>query len=253
VSDFERDLAMAAETGTVRLDASVVDLFSGAGGLSLGLAAGGLRVLAASDAWKSAAATYSHNFSNHVFVQTDARDLTAASLKVSSGLGTEPLILVGGPPCQGFSSAGARRAGDHRNSLVAVFAKLAAALGPEVVVFENVEGFLTADAGNFVLDLLDPLIESGYQIQVRKVNVANFGVPQLRKRVICIVRQPTLSPRIEPLAHQVHGGWAGRCRRRGLSQMPWTPSRVLPQSQETRPRSTLLLCLTVSTNFVSRL
>lgn len=232
MSDFERDLAIAAETGTVRLDASVVDLFSGAGGLSLGLAAGGLRVLAASDAWKSAAATYSHNFSNHVFVQTDARDLTAASLKVSSGLGTEPLILVGGPPCQGFSSAGARRAGDHRNSLVAVFAKLAAALGPEVVVFENVEGFLTADAGNFVLDLLDPLIESGYQIQVRKVNVANFGVPQLRKRVICIAALGRAPADLVP-THRAFG--APGVWRVGRS-LP--PTRTLADALDTLPRAT---------------
>jgi DNA (cytosine-5)-methyltransferase 1 len=166
--------------------ASAVDLFSGAGGFSLGLAAAGVRVVLGSDVWAPAGNTYRQNLVDHEFLEADARDLKAADVEARFGDSTGPRVIVGGPPCQGFSSAGSRRAGDRRNTLVSLYASLAAQILPEVIVFENVEGFLTAEEGRFVLDLLDPLIEAGYHVSLRKVNVANFGVPQLRKRVIVI-------------------------------------------------------------------
>jgi len=95
-------------------------------------------------------------------------------------------LIIGGPPCQGFSSAGRRREGDHRNTLVSVFAALVARNKPEVFVFENVEGFLTMEKGARVFDLLEPLLQAGYRIHLRKINAANYGVPQHRKRVIAI-------------------------------------------------------------------
>lgn len=163
----------------------VVDLFSGAGGLSLGLQQGGLTVLLGSDNWKPAAETYRHNLTDHPFLEVDARELSATAIK-SASLGLERLVVVGGPPCQGFTSAGARRDDDRRNTLVGVFSRLAVEAAADIIVFENVEGFLTAGGGSYVTDLLDPLIEAGYYISLRKVNVANYGVPQHRKRVICI-------------------------------------------------------------------
>jgi DNA (cytosine-5)-methyltransferase 1 len=166
--------------------ARAVDLFSGAGGFSLGLAAAGLQVVLASDCWAPAANTYRRNLPDHEFLESDARDLTSTDIKAFFGSTGGPKVIVGGPPCQGFSSAGARKTGDHRNTLVSIYSSIAAEVLPEIVVFENVEGFLTAAGGQFVVDLLDPLIEAGYRVSLRKVNVANFGVPQLRKRVIAI-------------------------------------------------------------------
>src|SRR5690606_29614679 len=95
-------------------------------------------------------------------------------------------LIVGGPPCQGFSSAGLRRAGDRRNTLVSVFAQLIVSHRPLAFVFENVEGFLTAEAGDRVLELLTPLTHAGYPIHPRKINAANYGVPQHRKRVVAV-------------------------------------------------------------------
>ena len=95
-------------------------------------------------------------------------------------------VIAGGPPCQGFSSAGLRRIGDARNSLVSIFAAIVAREKPKAFLFENVEGFLTTEHGNRVLDLLRPLIAVGYRIHLRKINAANYGVPQHRKRVIAI-------------------------------------------------------------------
>ncbi len=108
-------------------------------------------------------------------------------MEIRDGLELPPSsIIVGGPPCQGFSSAGLRRHNDRRNTLVGVFSRLIARMRPAAFVFENVEGFLTGANGAFVFELLGPLIEAGYRIHLRKVNAANFGVPQHRKRVVGI-------------------------------------------------------------------
>lgn len=155
---------------------TVVDLFCGAGGLSLGLRAAGFRHLKSIDNNSSAVETYARNVGSHVEAVeiTEDTDLPKATL------------IAGGPPCQGFSSAGMRKAGDNRNTLVAGFAKIVARQKPLAFLFENVEGFLTGEDGSRVMDLLGPLIKAGYQIHLRKVNVANYGVPQHRKRVIAI-------------------------------------------------------------------
>jgi len=154
----------------------VVDLFSGCGGLSLGFEETGFEIVGAYDNWLPAVESYRANF-NH--------DITLGDLSEVDCL--PPCdVMVGGPPCQGFSSAGRRKDGDDRNSLVRTFSQLIVESAPKVFLFENVEGFITLDGGSYLLDLLDPLVEAGYQIHLRKVNVSNYGVPQHRKRVIAI-------------------------------------------------------------------
>ena len=134
------------------------------------------RPSAAVDNCEAAVRTYRKNLGTHVRVESisDSIHLPDAN------------IIAGGPPCQGFSSAGLRRQGDHRNTLVACFARIIARQRPLAFVFENVEGFLTSEDGAYVLDLLCPLVQAGYRIHLRKINAANFGVPQHRKRVIAI-------------------------------------------------------------------
>lgn len=155
---------------------SVIDLFCGAGGLSLGFVRAGFQSVSAFDSWQPAVETYRANLGDHVQRVAITRDLDISC----------PTVIIGGPPCQGFSSAGMRRANDVRNSLVGEFSRLVARVRPAAFVFENVEGFLTGACGDFVLELLEPLIEAGYRIHLRKINAAHFGVPQHRKRVIAI-------------------------------------------------------------------
>ena len=153
-----------------------VDLFCGAGGLSKGFLDAGFTCLQAIDQDESAIRTHHANFGGN-----------ASAMKISETIALKKAdVITGGPPCQGFSSAGMRRTGDKRNTLVRVFAELIARQKPKAFVFENVEGFLTADQGNRVFDLLEPLIEAGYRIHLRKINAANYGVPQHRKRVLAI-------------------------------------------------------------------
>ena len=155
---------------------TVADLFCGAGGLSLGLRDAGLMTVFAADWDDAAVETYRLNLGDHVH-----------KCDLSNGPQVPIVdVVVGGPPCQGFSSAGMRKSGDGRNSLVRCFADLVVQLRPAAFIFENVEGFLTAEDGKYVFELLEPLIENGYRIHLRKINAANFGVPQHRKRVIAI-------------------------------------------------------------------
>lgn len=155
---------------------TVVDLFCGAGGLSLGLQRAGWKVMQAFDHFKAAVATYERNLGDHVSSANICEDLALP----------RSTMIVGGPPCQGFSSAGLRRSGDRRNTLVSVFAQLIVKHKPTAFVFENVEGFLTAEDGARVLELLEPLVAAGYRVHMRKVNAANYGAPQHRKRVLAI-------------------------------------------------------------------
>lgn len=150
--------------------------FAGAGGLSLGFCKAGFEPKLAVDNDPAAIRTYAANIGNHALLTdiTENIELPTAS------------VIVGGPPCQGFSSAGLRKKGDKRNSLVGCFARIVARMRPPAFVFENVEGFLTAEKGARVIDFLGPLIDAGYLIHLRKVNVANYGVAQHRKRIIAI-------------------------------------------------------------------
>ena len=155
---------------------TVIDLFCGAGGLSLGFVRAGFQSQAGFDSWQPAVETFRANLGHHVQQVEITRHLDVPC----------PTLIVGGPPCQGFSSAGMRRAHDTRNSLVGEFSRLIARVRPSAFVFENVEGFLTGSRGDFVLELLEPLIDAGYRVHLRKINAAHFGVPQHRKRVVAI-------------------------------------------------------------------
>lgn len=158
------------------MTATAIDLFSGCGGLSLGFERAGFDVLSAYDLWGPAIDTYRSNFKHPI----NECDLSSERVLQTAD------VIVGGPPCQGFSSAGLRREGDQRNTLISVFAELVCLQMPKAFVFENVEGFLTGQGGHFVFELLEPLIAAGYRIHLRKVNASNFGIPQHRKRVLVI-------------------------------------------------------------------
>jgi DNA (cytosine-5)-methyltransferase 1 len=189
---------------------SVADLFCGAGGLSLGFRAAGFNILWAADNSEAAIRTYRANLGDHVVCQSITVDTDPP----------EAAVFVGGPPCQGFSSAGMRRPGDRRNTLVTCFAQIVARKRPVAFVFENVEGFLTAEGGKRVLDLLTPLVAAGYWIHVRKVNAANYGVPQHRKRVIAIGGLGW-EPRFPIPTHSAHGAPGARL---AATQLPLTPT-----------------------------
>ena len=203
-SDRGRQQRCMPESAARRGSPTSVDLFCGAGGLTLGLSNAQFETVLAADFWTPAAETFTANFPETAFTSADIRDLSAADVLKLGGLSSAPTLVAGGPPCQGFSSAGARQASDHRNSLVGEFSRLVCELQPRAFLFENVEGFLTTGGGRFVFDLLEPMIEAGYRVAVRKLNVANWGVPQLRKRIIAIGLLDRPLPIPTP-THRAHG------------------------------------------------
>ncbi len=189
---------------------TLVDLFCGAGGLSCGFVRAGFRPLAAYDNWDPAVNTYRANLGDHVHKE----QLTAETPVPRA------TVIAGGPPCQGFSSAGARRDDDPRNSLVGAFAEIVAKVKPQAFVFENVEGFLTKSEGDFVLALLEPVIAAGYRVHLRKINAANYGVPQHRKRVLAIGGLG-FSPTFPRPTHTAHGAPGALL---AAKRLPLTPS-----------------------------
>lgn len=198
--------------------------------MTLGLAAAGIRTVLGADHWVPAAKTFGRNFPEIAFANVDLREVEGHDLLALAGLRSAPDLVVGGPPCQGFSSAGARRSSDGRNTLVAEYSRLVCEIRPRAFLFENVEGFLTAGGGRFVFDLLEPVIAAGYHVAVRKLNVANWGVPQLRKRVIAIGVLDAELPILTP-THRAYG--APGAHHAGHGFLPLVPD--ISQALETLP------------------
>lgn len=211
---LDQDPAPSSDLGS---HFSTIDLFCGAGGLALGLGSAGLQIRAHLDSWQTAVETLNDNFEES-HNPADVSKLTADDVRLILG-GATPQLLVGGPPCQSFTSAGRRHHDDPRGSLVGAYASLAAEVRSPLVVFENVEGFVTAGEGRFVFDLLTPLVEAGYWVRVRKVNLANFGVPQHRKRVIAVASL-TGDP---PFPEFTHSAW-GAPGAQQITGLPPTPT-----------------------------
>ena len=199
----------------------VIDLFCGAGGLSLGLKRAGFSTALAVDNWPAAQETFACNFPDVPLLLADIDQLRVTDLLDAAGIqGDEhPTLIAGGPPCQGFSSAGRREPKDPRNTLVGTFARLVAESLPQFFLFENVEGFLTTGRGSAIVALLDPLLEAGYQIHVRKVNAANYGVAQLRKRVIA-VGALGMAPSFPAPTHSAYGAPGAHLAGRYLPRTP---------------------------------
>jgi DNA (cytosine-5)-methyltransferase 1 len=158
-----------------------LDLFCGAGGLSLGLARSGWTPLLAVDSWPDAAATYRRNFAEHEVSTADIRDLTLRRL--SRMLDQEPDWVVGGPPCQGFSTVGKRQRRDPRNDLIREFHRVVRSLQPAGFMIENVLGLRDMGVAPAVVRHFERL---GYAVTFHVLCAADYGIPQLRRRIVFV-------------------------------------------------------------------
>lgn len=157
-----------------------IDLFGGAGGWSVGLEMAGWHGLGLYDWNASACKTSKGNFGFNVnqIDLSDKKSLDCFEVK--------PLVVVGSPPCQGFSNEGYKDPNDSRNNLVWRFFDIIEMLNPSVWVFENVPGFSKSYGGKFYKLLVGRLEKMGYKWGSWILNAADFGVPQFRKRFIAI-------------------------------------------------------------------
>lgn len=166
-----------------------VDLFAGAGGMSLGFEQAGFDVAAAVEIDPVHCAVHKFNFPETAVIPQSVAGLSASQIRVAAGIGTREIECVfGGPPCQGFSLIGRRVLDDPRNSLVLEFVRLVAELGARTFVFENVKGLTLGKHKVFLKELVDAFDAAGYQVRLpwRVLNAANFGVPQHRERLILL-------------------------------------------------------------------
>lgn len=166
-----------------------IDLFSGAGGISVGVKQAGFKKLASVEIDKDASATIRNNFPESVHFELPIENLSEAMLAEKLG-NPKVNVIFGGPPCQGFSVAGLRDPEDPRNKLFQEYVRIVKYFKPEFIVLENVPGILTMEKGRVYKEILKQFEEIGYpNMSVRILEAASFGVPQLRTRAIFIANR----------------------------------------------------------------
>ena len=166
---------------------TAIDLFSGAGGITLGILNAGFDVRLCSDNDSACTATHRRNFPKIPFRQSDIETLSGARVRELAGVATSELdLLIGGPPCQGFSIIGQRELQDPRNSLFQEFMRLAEDLQPKVIVIENVSGLATLHGGIVMQSIAKAFAKAGYVAQCAELLAAQYGVPQMRWRMFFI-------------------------------------------------------------------
>lgn len=169
--------------GAGRRPLNMYALFAGAGGLHFGMEEAGFKLVLASDISPCAERTHFLNRPKIPFVREDVRKLTGQRLVVAAK-GVRPDIIVGGPPCQGFSTLGDKLSGDPRNALFGAYAALVEQLEPTFVVIENVKSLVTLYGGQFRDEIVRTFGGIGYRMHWAVLDAADYGVPQVRKRVI---------------------------------------------------------------------
>lgn len=164
---------------------TVIDLFAGVGGLSLGFEQAGFHIVLANEYDDEIAAAYRKN---HRKTKMVVGDITALNLEDTFGAFAGKIdVIIGGPPCQGFSQKGQRKTiHDERNFLFKYYVKVVELVRPKYFVMENVPNLLTAEKGYFQKEIVDLFNEMGYSLNAGILNAADYGVPQNRRRAVII-------------------------------------------------------------------
>lgn len=166
----------------------VLDLFCGAGGLTLGFLEEGFNVVLGVDNEEIALKTFEYNHPESKALKIDLFNHENISI-IEDFLDMNKMnidVLVGGPPCQGFSLAGKREENDKRNILYEAMVKVAAKLKPKVVVLENVPGLLTLFEGKAKERIISDFEKLGYNMDVKVLYAPKYGVPQIRRRAFFV-------------------------------------------------------------------
>lgn len=166
---------------------SVIDLFAGIGGMSLGFKKSGFNILAANDIDAHCKETYAENFPNIPYILKDIHNISAE--EIFRNCETNKIdVVVGGPACQGFSLANirTRTADNPKNNLVFEFVRVVKAIRPSWFIMENVEGLINMNEGSFTNTIIKNMRRNGYSVDFIPLCASDYGVPQKRKRVFFI-------------------------------------------------------------------
>jgi DNA (cytosine-5)-methyltransferase 1 len=159
----------------------VLDLFCGCGGLSLGLEQAGFQISLGVDIWNDALETFQHNHRGSKAIRADLSNLNFDSL------GLEQVdVIVGGPPCQGFSISGRRDPNDPRNKLYTGFVNAVKAYNPKAFIMENVPNLASMNGGRIKDTIVSEFESLGYTISYKKILASEYGIPQNRRRFILV-------------------------------------------------------------------
>lgn len=163
-----------------------IDIFSGAGGMSIGAGACGIDVQYSVEFDARAAKTFSMNHPKTTLFEKDIRAVQGTDFQALDR--TQPLVLFGGPPCQGFSTSNQknRKFDNEKNWLFQEYLRIVEEVRPDWVVFENVKGLLETEGGYFLDAVLQGFRKAGYSTNHFVLNSENFGVPQKRNRLFIV-------------------------------------------------------------------
>lgn len=181
------------------MDAKVIDLFAGVGGLSLGFEQKGFDIVLANEYDASIAEAYQ---ANHKKTKMIVGDITALDLENTFGpYRGKVAVVIGGPPCQGFSQKGQRKTiHDERNFLFKYYVKVVDLVKPKYFVMENVPNLLTTENGYFRKEIEDLFYSMGYHLNAGVLNASDYGVPQNRRRAVIIGKLNESAPSLpDPL------------------------------------------------------
>ncbi len=167
-----------------------IELFAGAGGMMLGLEMAGFRTLVANEVHPHPCLTIRRNFPDVPIVNRSIRDLSGDDLLVAAGIDPKRHkdidLVAGGPPCQGYSTAGMKDLDDPRNTLIGDYLRIIGQIKPRFFILENVTGLQSLHGGKLFENVLNELTESGYSFHHKVLFAADYGVPQMRRRLIII-------------------------------------------------------------------
>lgn len=180
-------------------DLTAIDLFCGAGGLSEGFRQAGFHVLAGQDYDEAAGATFAATHQEAQFIGGPIQKVTPQALLKAAGVKRGEIdVIVGGPPCQGYSVYNHQRGEDDpRAGLFREYLRIVEGVQPRWLVMENVTGIMSIAGGGIVREIMEAMAELGYRVDMRVLKAEDFGVPQERRRVFFIATRtgaPILFP-----------------------------------------------------------
>ena len=166
----------------------VIDLFSGVGGLSYGFAHDdNFEIVAANEILPNMAKAYSLNHPTAKVYAEDIKDFNAQKIEKDLGIKASEIdIIVGGPPCQAYSTVGKRLIDDPRGKLFQEYYRVLKEFNPKLFLFENVKGLLSMQGGELLKTIISLFESLGYKVQYKLLNAADYGAPQIRERVVII-------------------------------------------------------------------
>lgn len=173
-----------------------ISLFTGAGGLDIGFNEAGFKGILASDIMPQARDTFNCNYPEEPYILEDIRTLSISDIKHYVG-DKKVSVIIGGPPCQGFSNMGNKNSADPRNMLFESYVKIVDAIRPTCFLFENVKGLRTMFEGRYFKKVIEGFLSIGYNLHYALIDTSNYGVPQKRERIIIfgtLLDKPFLFP-----------------------------------------------------------